>query len=745
MDTVELLNRIFPSNEKLGSNLSEAREFNNKCIDHLQAALDQRKSGAELRSSAPDLQGELGILETETRKIQQQGTETLDNVHAVTREIKRLDTTKENLSSSIRMLRQLKMLTKLYLQLDILLKEQRYEDMSGVVRAASDLTDYFRPFRPLPQISKLSQEIGEMESKIYVQIERDFANVTGLAENGPTGGIGGSTEICISACHVLDTLDSALGQPINRNKLISWYSDAMLREYKAIFNTRDEAGSLENVNRRYTYLKNKVILRYVASHAQLFPAEWPVKDRLITECGDITSNDLVAQLPTIKANDSDQIQTLLSTIYESTAFENYVKTPGLITPKLMPYLSLWVDFQNHQIAQRVIGYSRALVPPQETDEVIPSSRELVNFYRALLAQLSQIKNHEKRTVCQFAEVLATHLGKYAQRVLLGYLPEQSLQNNSELLTLRIVNATADYILVTTSQLERSLQSQLSDDEELSQFVDEVFENRASTLYRSVGIKCENLIVQYIQRTLEPMWIEMAHHYTQASRNGGLGVSSVSPYTTQIISTLSNLLHLSVFESSSVRAPSAAVIYTVFSRTAEIVSSGFLTMAMARVSKPLTEPVVEQMLLDLGSLKSHGLMQLLSEIPQDVRETKGGGRLERLNSKILETVGQAEAVLKVLHTPAEPMETFIRNYQVLVKDRSTLNFRKILDVKGVRFQPRAMEKFRLMASQEISLVPENTLLRGIPTVPPASQYDNQLGTGSQGFGLKRIGDFLRREG
>ena len=43
--------------------------------------------------------------------------------------------------------------------------------------------------------------------------------------------------------------------------------------------------------------------------------------------------------------------------------------------------------------------------------------------------------------------------------------------------------------------------------------------------------------------------------------------------------------------------------------------------MSRVSKPLTEPIVEQMLLDLGSLKSHGLMQLLEEIPRRLEKEK----------------------------------------------------------------------------------------------------------------------------
>jgi len=97
--------------------------------------------------------------------------------------------------------------------------------------------------------------------------------------------------------------------------------------------------------------------------------------------------------------------------------------------------------------------------------------------------------------------------------------------------------------------------------------------------------------------------------------------------------------------------------------------------------------------------------------------------------------------------AEPTETFVRNYQLLIKDRSTLNFRKVLDVKGIRFQSKAMEKFKMMASQDIQLAPESYLLTQIPTVAPQSNTSDSNLSSPTSFGMnnfKKIGEFLRRD-
>lgn len=746
MDLVGALNRIFPDEEALSQTFQEMKSYANECCSLISHNLSHRPDVSAEISRSVNAPQELNLLINEARKVHKLGAETLEKVKNVTEEIRRLDNVKENLMSTMRMLRQLKMLTKLYMQLDLLLKERRYEDMADSVQAASDLIDYFRPFRPLPQISQLSHEIEEMEIKIYAQIEGDF-QLAVQADVNPNH----STEISSSvlpaealkaACHVLDSLDLAHGKPLSKQKLLDWYSMTMLSEYSAIFSPQDEAGSLENVKRRYTYLKNKVLLRFMGFHTNFFPPEWPARMELLEAASNQTSKDLLSQVRDLKSNNAEHIQLLLSSIHETLEFEKFAQSPPTISSKLVPYLSLWVEFQDRQLHQRITSYSRMLVTPDVTDEVIASSKELVNVYRALLIQLSKLK-HTPNTVESLAEVLANRLGQYATQVLNAYLPA-ALKTPTDAFIAGKVDATAEYVITTTLQLEKNIAQQLKDSENIS----EIFESLALGKFRKVSIRVEESLGGYIQCVIDPLWPQYAAHYN-AQHDKALDVSRVSLFTATLISHIEKVL-TEIFRSVS----TPLMIYGIATRTISVVCVGFLTMAMARVVKPLSESQVEQLLLDLGAIKSQSLLRMTEMIPEDIKDKKGAARLERINPRVLDVVGQAEAVLKVLMTPSEPMETFVRNYQLLIKDRSTLNFRKIIEVKGVRFHPRAIEMFKLMASQEPHLNNENPLLRQISTVPPLAMSPNQGNSGmhsasgnNSGFGInnfRKIGDFLRRD-
>lgn len=789
LDPVEALNRVFPDVESYAERSEEARVYAQQCVDHLQQQLEHRPDISELRTWAQRAPQDFQQLSRDTHEIQRTGNETLANVQSVTSGIRRLDVAKENLMATIRMLRQLKMLTNLYVQLDSLLKERRYEDMTGAVRAASDLIDYFRPFRPLPQISKISQEIGDMENKIYEQIEGDF----GQTLSAPGDPSNSSAAALNAACTVLNSLDSASGKKAYQHKIVEFYCEHMLKEYTQIFTPNDEAGSLENVKRRFTYLKNKVLLVYLSSHHKFFPPDWTVRQVLVDRACDLTARDLVVQLRRLNGGNDDQIQLLLTTLQECDDFEWFAKCEGKLTVHIAPFLSMWVEFQDRQLVHRVNTYAKMLVPPDTLDDVIPSSKELVNFYRALLAQLAKLK-YQQGTLRHMAAVMADHLGHYATKVLLAYLPSHYVRSSDELRIVGLVDATAEYIVATTHQLERNIASQIdaakeaeptptpneekpsaalspqsqskADDpdssvidssvveETTAEKIEAVFEHTLSR-YRHVELRTEDLLVGYAQRSLEPLWIEMSQRFAAVHRGAhNTDVSRVSPFTSEIINHI-NSLYTQIFAA----APQPAVVFNVGSRVAESVCIGFLTMALARIPKPVGDSQAEQLLLDFGTIKSQSLLKASSFAPPEVSQKRGANRLERLSPRILEITSQAEAVLKLLMTPSDPIETFVMNYQVLVKDRSTINFRKILDVKGVRLQNEAISKFKLMASQEPQLIPENHILKSISTVPPPASggfaFDNSFGLapaspGTQspgGFNMNqfmKLGGLLRRE-
>lgn len=61
-----------------------------------------------------------------------------------------------------------------------------------------------------------------------------------------------------------------------KTTLLDWYSTTQLRDYKRIFRPGDEAGQLDNMSRRFSFLKR--ILKQVTEevHGTVFPEDWNV-------------------------------------------------------------------------------------------------------------------------------------------------------------------------------------------------------------------------------------------------------------------------------------------------------------------------------------------------------------------------------------------------------------------------------------------------------------------------------------
>jgi hypothetical protein len=94
-----------------------------------------------------------------------------------------------------------------------------------------------------------------------------------------------------------------------------------------------------------------------------------------------------------------------------------------ISEAFEPYLSLWVDSQDKQLASMIPKYrNQPLLPPDEefsSQAVIPSSIELFHFYKTTLAQCAKLSTGER--LLDLSKTLAKYLDEYAQQVLLHYL------------------------------------------------------------------------------------------------------------------------------------------------------------------------------------------------------------------------------------------------------------------------------------------------------------------------------------
>ena len=231
----------------------------------------------------------------------------------MTAEIKRLDGTKRNLTLSMTALKRLQMLTTAYEQLRGLIKTRQYEECAQLVQAVIQLMAHFRSYRSIDQIAMLSRNVAELQRELLEQICEDFETTFAKGEVAQRRGM------LSEACHAID----ALGDEA-RHRLINWYCNTQLREYRQVFRGNEEAGSLDNISRRYSWL-NRMLRTYDIEHASIFPPHWRVNERLADTFCEGTREDYKGILQrSMRRNDGQplDVNLLLSCLQETLDFEH---------------------------------------------------------------------------------------------------------------------------------------------------------------------------------------------------------------------------------------------------------------------------------------------------------------------------------------------------------------------------------------------------------------------------------------
>lgn len=150
----------------------------------------------------------------------------------MTADIKRLDGTKRNLTLSMTALKRLQMLTTAYEQLRGLVRTRQYRECAQLLAAVVQLMAHFRSYRSIDQIATLGRKVAELQRELLEQVCEDFENAFQKNETNVRRGL------LADACTVLDALGDGA-----RERLVNWYCNTMLREYRQIFKGNDEVHS----------------------------------------------------------------------------------------------------------------------------------------------------------------------------------------------------------------------------------------------------------------------------------------------------------------------------------------------------------------------------------------------------------------------------------------------------------------------------------------------------------------------
>ncbi len=455
--------------------------------------------------------------------VRQRAIETEEAITEMTADIKRLDNTKKNLTLSMTALKRLQMLTTAYEQLRGLSSSRQYRECAQLLQAVIQLMAHFKSYRSIDQIATLSRNVSDLQREMLEQVCEDFEMTFAKGEIPQRRGM------LAEACLVMDSLGENA-----RSRLITWYCNTQLREYRQLFRGSEEAGSLDNISRRYSWFK-RMLKTYDDEHAALFPPSWRVNELLANAFCEGTREDFKGILQRSARRADGQtldVDLLLSCLQETLEFEhglerrftnasrastdtlssNEDKSPifsQAISEAFEPYLSIWVEAQDKHLSTMIPKYRAE--PARQPDEefspqmVISSSTELFSFYRMTLAQCAKLSTGAR--LVELTKVFAKYLDQYAQQILLYYVSERSSgqtpSKTPQIEDLVLVLNTADYCYITSTQLEEKIKSRI--DHDLKSSID--LQSQADA-FMGIASATVRALVRKVEVDIEPTWREM---------------------------------------------------------------------------------------------------------------------------------------------------------------------------------------------------------------------------------------------
>jgi hypothetical protein len=316
-DPIDHLNAIFYHPAALSSvaATSEALRSYQDDLDEDIAGIValQSSSDADSVQRIQAAKAELADLFQKIESVRRRAMHTEQTITEMTADIKRLDSTKKNLTLSMTALKRLQMLTTAYEQLRSLSKSRQYRECAQLLQAVIQLVAHFKSYRSIDQIATLSRNVADLQSELLEQVCEDFEVVFAKGE------VAQRKAMLAEACLVMD----ALGDHA-RTRLINWYCNTQLREYRQVFRGNDEAGSLDNISRRYSWF-NRMMKTYDVEHAAIFPPYWKVNEMLSNSFCEGTREDFKGILQRSMRRGDGQtldVNLLLSCLQETLNFEH---------------------------------------------------------------------------------------------------------------------------------------------------------------------------------------------------------------------------------------------------------------------------------------------------------------------------------------------------------------------------------------------------------------------------------------
>ncbi|CAI4572821.1 CMF_HP2_G0026570.mRNA.1.CDS.1 [Saccharomyces cerevisiae] len=651
-------------------------------------------------------------IEASLRKVFQDFKETQDvsastelTISNLTEGISYLDIAKKNLTHSLTLFQNLKILTDSYIQCNELLSQGSFKKMVSPYKIMCSLAENtFISYKSLDEINYLLSSISRLKGDTLSKIKQNY-NALFSGGNISEHDTALTMELREGACELLDCDTST------RAQMIDWCLDKLLFEMKEIFRVDDEAGSLENLSRRYIYFK-KILNNFNSKFADYFLKDWEMAVRLTTTFYHITHKDLQTLLKREFKDKNPSIDLFMTALQSTLDFEKYIDvrfSKKIKEPKLSscfePYLTLWVSHQNQMMEKKFLSYmSEPKYPSNETESlVLPSSADLFRTYRSVLTQTLELidNNANDSILTSLANFFSRWLQTYSQKILLPLLLPDNIEVQDKLeaakYTVLLIN-TADYCATTIDQLEDKFSEFSGNREKLANSF-----TKTKNIYDDLLAKGTSFLLnRVIPLDLNFVWREFI--------NNDWSNAAIEDYSRYMV-TLKSVLKMPALTDASIKQqqeqPSTlAFILSQFNRDVykwnfldkviDIITTNFVSNTI-RLLQPVppfslagskrkfeTRTVVnigEQLLLDLELLKEifHTLPESVSN-DSDLRENTSYKRVKRHADN---NIDQLLKFIKLLVAPLDSADDYYETYSKLTNnnpDSAVWSF--VLALKGI---------------------------------------------------------------
>ncbi|KAI8370671.1 Vps53-like protein [Radiomyces spectabilis] len=723
-NATEFINRLFPNEQSLAS------------VDHVLDKLGRKtkdgRAEAERLTHAPsnfdsegahELQKAKDAIQDLFQKIQDIKSKAAQSeamVQDITQDVKSLDYAKRHLTHSMTVLKRLQMLVTAVDQLETMSQNKQYKESAQLLQAVMQLMSHFKSYKSVPQIGELSERIHTLEKRLERNVIDEFEQ--GLDTEGRPQN---QHWLLHDACLVADVLGDT-----TKEKIIKRFVDLQLYGYRQIFRSSEEVSQIDNISRRYGFLK-RILKACDEEYSDIFPSAWAVSGRISEKFCIYTRTDIEQVLSLAQRIDvKDLLRALQLTLeFESQLSKRYEKHykydesdqrqpmfrfEKSISVSFQPYLWVYIEAEDKTLKSMIQSYISSDMVADEDGSIVvlPSSTDLFYFYRETLVQCARFSTG--KAFWDLCQLFSKHLQNYCDEILLGGLTctESKLGTLEYYRFASLALNTADYCCITTSQLEEKLKEKI--DAEYREKID--LQSVKDAFMRTVS-SCVDAMVRSLdtgsetqfQQMMRLPWSTMDTVGDQSAYVSQLQ-ESMKRYITMIGKTVANRRYFRTFGD----------------RFVEMFINKYLSHVLR--CKPITEIGAEQMLLD-----THAIKTLLTDIPlmgadQQTTVPASYGKL------VSRGISKIETLLKTVMTPVDPPEGYVESYIFLIGDKSIANFTRVLELKGLKKPDQAplIDLFQRRATQHADLLESSPVLAMIESQPSSSSlvssnFPNALST------------------